>query len=133
MTQRKITYALNKIKVAKKAGFHIEALIRSYHLNVELLRYMMLIANPEHSAKDKKIKVLVKHFQQEISLHPELKSIIHNKSLKSLTPWLVKMDQFFKAAKLSHFFETNALQQETEKIFGILNISANKLFVKQKA
>lgn len=132
MTQRKITYALNKIKAAKKDGYHCEALIRSYQLNVDLMRFMLSTANPEHSGKDKKIKVLVKLFQEEIGLHPELKAIIHNKSLKSLKPWLLKMDQFFKATKLSHPFETNLLQHETEKIFGILNISANKLFVKQK-
>jgi len=133
MTQRKISYALNKIKAAKKEGFHFEALIRAYQLNVELIRYMLMAVNPEHSPKDKKIKVLVKLFQDEMVIHPELKSIIHKRSLKSLKPWLSKMDHFFKTAKVSQPLDTKLLQQETEKIFGILNISANKLFAKVKA
>ena len=130
MTERKITLALNKIRSCKQQKYFIEALIRSYKLNVELIRYILAKASPQHSVDDKKIKVLVRIFLNEISLHPELKSIINKKSLKSLKPWLAKMDDFFKSLKMAEPAATETLLNETEKIFGILKISANKLLLK---
>jgi hypothetical protein len=130
MTERKITYQLNKIKKCKEEKYYFEALLRSYHLNVELIRYILTVASPQHSVKDQKTKTLVKIFLHEMSMHPELKSIINKKSLKSLKPWLKKMDEVFRNLKMAHPVNFAELQSECEKIFGILKISANKLLLK---
>lgn len=131
MTDRKITYALGRIKACKQNGYILEGLLKSYHLNVELINYILSSALPGHSLKDKKIKAIVHEFLEEIDHNPELKSIINKKSIKSLKPWLAKMDVFFKTLKIQQPGNIPELQQETEKIFGILKISANKLFVKK--
>ena len=43
------------------------------------------------------------------------------------------MDVYFKKLRFEEPGNTKQLQLETEKIFGILNISANKLFSRSKA
>jgi len=132
MTDRKITYALNKIKTSKKTGHTLEAFVRSYLLNVELIRYILSVTSPTLDLKDKKTKTLVNLLLKELTLHPELKSIIHKKSLKSLKPWLAKTDAFFKNLKMGILVNPAALQIESDKIFGLLKISANKLLLKGK-
>jgi hypothetical protein len=132
MTGRKITYNLNRIKSAKREGYELEALIKSYHLNLDLIKYLLKSAISSYSFKDKKIKVIVNDFIKAIANDPQLKAIINKKSLKAVKTWLDKTDAFFKAMKTELPKNTSSLQQETEKIFGILNISANKLFAKAK-
>lgn len=132
MTQKKITYALNRIKSAKENGFLFEALLKTYHLNIDIIKHILLNANKDYSFKDKKIKLIVNEFLEEISINPNLKSILNKKNLKTVKPWLNKMDDFFKLLKLQSPSNTKSLLIETEKIFGILNISATKLFVKNK-
>ncbi len=133
MTEKKITYALNRIKSCKEAGFVLEALLKSYHLNVDIILYLLRTSDPDYSAKDKKMKVIVHDFQEEINSNPKLKSILNKKNLKMLKPWLHKMDVFFKELKFEQAANTKTLLIETEKIFAILNISATKFFVKNKA
>jgi hypothetical protein len=133
MTGRKITYSLNRIKMAKQDGYALEALIKSYHLNIDLIRYLLKAAIPSYSFKDKKIKSIVNDFLTVVRENPQLKSIINKKSLKAVKTWLAKTDTFFKTMKTELPKNTSSLQQETEKIFGILNISANKVFAKVKA
>lgn len=130
MTDRKITYALSRIKSAKQNGYPLEALLKSYHLNVEILKFILSSTAKEHSFENKKIKVIVHEFIKEIEQDAALKTIIHKRSIKSLKPWLLKMDTFFKNLKLEQPKNLSQLQDETEKIFGLLKISANKLFVK---
>lgn len=132
MTERKIVYALNRIKSCKEQGFYLEALIKNYHLNVDLIKFMLSNAVPKYSAKDKKIKVIVQEFLKEIETNAKLKAILNKKNLKTVKPWLDNMDAFFKALKLQYPANVKTLQSDTEKVFGILNISANKLFVKNK-
>ena len=133
MTEKKITYALNRIKSSKEKGFLLEALLKTYHLNIDIIKHILLSANKDYSFKDKKIKLIVNEFLEEISINPALKSILNKKNLKVVKPWLNKMDDYFKALKLQAPSNTKALLAETEKIFGILNISATKLFVKNKS
>lgn len=132
MTERKIVYALGRIKSCKEQGFFLEALIKSYHLNVDLIKFMLSSAVPSYSTKDKKIKMIVQEFLKEIETNAKLKSILNKKNLKTVKPWLDNMDAFFKALKLQYPANVKALQSDTEKVFGILNISANKLFAKNK-
>ncbi len=131
MTEKKITYALARIKSSKQNGYPLEGMLKSYYLNVDLIKFILASASPGHSFENKKIKVIVHEFLKEIDINPTLKTIINKRSIKSLKPWLTKMDHFLKNLKLEYPSNFTGLQDETEKIFGILKISANKLFVKK--
>jgi hypothetical protein len=133
MTEKKISYALNRIKSCKEAGFMLEALLKSYHLNVQIILYLLRTSDPDYSIKDKKMKLIIHDFQEEINSNPRLKSILNKKNLKMLKPWLHKMDDFFKTLKFEQAANIKTLLSETEKISAILNISATKFFVKNKA
>ena len=131
MTEKKITYALNRINACKKDGYPLEGLIKSYHLNVDLIKFILASSSAGHSFENKKIKVIVHEFLKEIDTNPTLKTVINKRSIKSLKPWLAKIDYFLKSLKTAYPTNFSALHDETEKIFGILKISANKLFVKK--
>lgn len=77
------------------------------------------------------MKAIVAEFLEEVSTNEKLRTIINKKSIKTLKPWLLKMDGFFKNLKTHSPSGLESLQDETEKIYGILKISANKLFVKK--
>jgi hypothetical protein len=131
MTEKKITYALARIKSCKSNKCYVEALIHSYHLNVDLLKFIFLSSAPGYSIENKKVKIILAEFIEELENTAALKTIINKRSAKSLKPWLSKMDLFFKSLKSQPPKNVLALQDESEKIFGILKISANKLFVKK--
>lgn len=133
MTERKIAYALSRIQSSKENGCTLEALIKSYYLNLDVILFILSSSVKGYSAKDKKLKAIVKDLSEEISANPGLKSILNKKNIKPLKPWMEKMDAFFRALRVHAPSNIKALQSETEKIFAILNISANKLFVKNKA
>jgi hypothetical protein len=132
MTQRKITYALNRINTCKENGFVMEALLKNYHLNLDIIKHILSRYSTNYSFEGKKIKNIVTDFLEEISVNAELRSILNKKNLKVVKPWLQKMDLFFKTLKLKSPANTKALLAETEKIFSILNISISKLFSQQK-
>lgn len=131
MTDRKITYALNRIRACKENKYPLEALIRTYHLNADLVKFLLTTSSENYSSRNKKIKVLLHDFLEAIDSNPDLKMIIHKRSVKTLRPWSDKMDRFFKDLKLRYPSDLSALQEESEKIFGLLKISANKLFVQR--
>lgn len=131
MTEKKITYAWNRISACKENGFLMEALLKNYHLNLDIIRYVLSTYVSGYSFRDKKIREIVNDVIEETSVNPKLKSILNKKNLKVLKPWLFKMDTFFKALKHGRPVNTKALQQETEKIFALLNISVNKLFAQK--
>jgi len=131
MTEKKITYAWNRTSACKENGFLMEALLKNYHLNLDIIRYVLSTYVSGYSFRDKKIREIVNDVIEETSVNPKLKSILNKKNLKVLKPWLFKMDTFFKALKHGRPVNTKALQQETEKIFALLNISVNKLFAQK--
>ena len=131
MTEKKINYALARIKSCKENGYPLEGLLKSYHLNIDLIKFILTSSSPDHSFENKKVKVIVQEFLKEAGANAKLKTIINKRSIKSLKPWLSKMDLFFKSLKIHYPSNMASLQDETEKIFGILKISANKLFVKK--
>lgn len=130
MTSKKISSALLKIKSCRQAGYHMEALIRTYHLNLDLIRYLISSNTSEKHLHDKKAKELVSELAEKIDDYPKLKTLITKKTAKALKPWLVKMDHFFKSLKTKHPTGISSLQTETEKILAILNISVGKLHAK---
>lgn len=132
MTEKKVTYALNRIKASKDQGFVLEALLRTYHLNVELIKYILAACTDDYLVKDKKVKAVFHRFQEEVSVNPKLKSILNKRNLKTLKPWFDKIDVFFKSLKMRQPSNAKALQAESEKIMALLNISAAKLFAQNK-
>jgi len=132
MTERKITYAIKKINACKKEGYLLEALLKSYHLNVELMKYLLAATHSSYSTKDKKLKAILHEFITQVNDHPELKSIVYKKTLKSVKTWLRKMDAFFKKLKMEEPPHVKELLSESELIFGILHISAARLLLKHR-
>ncbi len=128
MTERKIQFALKRIVSSREKGYYPEALIRTYHLNLEILRYILATCVEDYHAKDKKVKVLVADLAHESEKNASLHTILSKKNLKAIKPWLGKMEVFFKTLKHKLPANSRALQQEGEKIAGLLNISVNKLF-----
>ncbi len=110
----------------------MEALLKNYHLNLDIIKHILGTYSLDYSVEGKKIKTIINDFLEEISVNPQLKSILNKKNLKVVKPWLEKMDLFFKTLKLKPPANTNALLAETEKIFSILNISISKLFSQHK-
>lgn len=132
MTERKINTAMGRIAVCKKNGHALEAIIRTYCLNADLLRFILSVAAPEQELASKKIKVLLKVFIKESASHPSLKMIIHKQSLKSLQTWMGKMEEFFRELKMGRHLNPGRLQAESDKIFALLRISATKMLVNGK-
>lgn len=128
MTERKIQFALKRITSSREKGYYPEALIRTYHLNLEILRYILNTCVENYPAKDKKVKALVGDLVHETERNATLHTIISKKNVKAIKPWLDKMEVFFKALKHKLPANSRALQLEGEKIAGLLNISVNKLF-----
>jgi hypothetical protein len=131
MTQRKILYSLKKIDHCKKKGFYLEALLKNYHLNVEILK---LISDKHTSPNTDLIKAkhILGNLLEQVNDRAELKSTITRKNLKTMKPWLSKMDGFFKTIKVKEPSDTKSLLTEGEKIFAILQMSATKIFAGQK-
>lgn len=133
MTTAKIKTSHNKITSCKKNGCFNEALILSYHHNLELILFILSKSVPHYSSENKKIKAIANDLFEEISVNPKLKSIINKKNFKGVKVWLKNMDLYFKTLKLKLPTNTKHILTESESIFAILNISVNKLMAKQKS
>lgn len=132
MTKRKILSALKKIEQCKTKGFYLEALLRNYHLNVETLKFISLkltALKQDHL----KVKHILSHLLEEAGRRGDMKTTISKKNLKTLKPWLSKMETFFKILKSKEPSNVKALLHEGENVFAILQISAAKIFVGQKS
>lgn len=127
MTQRKITFALKKINASKLQNNYTEALVRNYHLNLDLIKYIFAHCSSTKSEQNKKVSVLVSELLNELGKNPRCRSIISKKSLKEILPWALKMDAFYKFIKHKQPNNTKLLLNEGEQILAILNISANKI------
>jgi hypothetical protein len=128
MTQRKTTIALKKIESNFNKGYVLESLLQNYHLNIDLLKLICTKSEVKDFDADKKLKSLVNELAKEIDENQKLKTIVSKKNLKIVKVWVVKMDVFFKTLK--HKYPTNCktLFLETQKVSGVLNISAHKIF-----
>jgi hypothetical protein len=61
-----------------------------------------------------------------------MKAVIDKKALKTVKTWLKRADSFFKSVKLTAPRNLRALQSESEQVFAILKISANKILIKDQ-
>ena len=108
----------------------MEALIRTYHLNLDIIRFLLSSTVPDQNFSDKKGKELLIDLVKSIDDYPKLKTLITKKTAKSLKLWLGKMDLFFKSLKTKQPTGLGGLQSETEKILALLNISLSKFLAK---
>lgn len=127
MTQRKITLALKKINTSKQQGHYTEALIKNYHLNLSIVKYLFSKCSETKSAERKKLRILIEELIEELDANPKCKRIISKNSLKQILPWALKMEVFFKSLKIKEPTNTRLLLNESEQILAILNISAAKI------
>jgi hypothetical protein len=127
MTVRNITSALKRVEKFKNEGAHLQALIQGYHLNLQLIRYVLSHCREESELPVKKVKHLVKEFAKEYAASNDLKAVLSKSSFKTVKLWLDKMESFFKVLKIEQPRNVKALAQETMQILHMLNISANKL------
>ncbi len=131
MTSSKINTSHNKVSSFKKKGCFNEALIVSYHHNLELMLFILSRAVPDYNAANKKVKTIAKEFFEEISVNPKLKAVINKKNFKGVKVWLKNMDLYFKSLKSKLPSNTKQILAESENIFAILNISVNKMIAKK--
>lgn len=132
MTDRQIQFALKKIEAAKKANFHTEAFIKHYLLNLALIHYILKTLAPQAEIENTKAKAVIKLFMKEMAVHPEMKAVIHKRSLKAVQLWNEKADTFFKQLKMGQDKSATALLSESEKVFALLKISTHKGLAKAK-
>lgn len=132
MTERKINLDLKKIESAKKQGYWLEALLKNYQLNIQLIKFLLKSGTKNPSLDTVKIKQLMALFIEEVSVNSDLKTIISKKNLKFVKPWLSKMEDFLKALKQGEIKNAKTLQQESETVFAVLHISAAKLLLLSK-
>lgn len=128
MTKRKIDISINKIKKFKVNGHHLEAVICYYHLNLDLIKFLLEASVPHTSLKNKKVKEVLSLLAIEVDANPTLKTLISKRNLRPVKLWLKQMDVFFKLLKKEIPKNVPTLLLNAEANFKLLNISANKLF-----
>lgn len=129
MTERKIQYSLKKVRDCSEKGCYNEALLKMYHLNAGLLRYISDRVNISRSPEKLKASELIEELIVTVDSRPNLKSVIAKKNLKSLRPWATRMDNYFKTLKRREPGNTKLLLKESEDVLALLKISTSKLIV----
>lgn len=132
MTERTINSALKKIKEARDVRHNIEAFFLYYQLNARLMRYILSALQHEKVAGDKKLRVVIKLLQSSIEKDPANSSVIQKRSVKAMKLWVTKCEAHIKALKNGISPPLTGALQESEKIYGILKITVNKLKVKEE-
>lgn len=129
LSKKQTDAALAKIQECKKWGCSTEALLRYYQLNVSILRLLQLkLSNTgNQSAKPKEVLL---DLLEVVKTSANAKAIITRKNLKPVKPWAENMGAYFRLLKTGKIPPPAKLLGESEKIFGILNISLTKVFLK---
>ncbi len=126
MTNRIIVNNIRKIDLAKEQGFYLEALLRAYHVNVSLLKYILEQGSEKTTSENHKPGNLLKSLVKARKKNPGLKSLIGSQSLKSVRIWLDKSDKYFKTLKIRQPYNTKRLLDESTRICSMLNVSVSK-------
>jgi hypothetical protein len=130
MNKQQIIRTLNKIEKCKKEGHLLEALINNYHLNISVLRFLLIRLAPNVPIKELKVKGVLLQLIEEVNVTPSSKTIISKKNLKALKPWLIKFDSYLKVLKQKAPTNTKSLLTEGEQVFMLLNISLSKMHIR---
>jgi hypothetical protein len=126
MSNKKTNTILEKISECKKKGFFIEALVLSYHFNLELLFQLSKKTLPELETDIKKPKHLVKELLKHSS-NGTKKPVLSKQSLKSIKTWSEDMEAVFKKLRSEIPQNNKALLQASEQVSALLSIAANKV------
>ncbi len=133
MTTQKLNANLKKIESCISQNFFLEALLRSYHLNLSVIYFLLVSARPDYETTNKKTKQLLKDFGDELSVNAGLKSSINKKTFKLVKTWMKKMDSYHKVLRTNEPTNTKQLLIESQKIFSLLNISLVKMSARKAA
>ena len=125
MSNKKTNTILEKISECKKKGFFIEALVLSYHFNLELLFQFSKKTLPELGTGIKKPKHLVKELLKQTASGTK-KPVLNKQSLKSIKTWIEDMEAVFKNLRSEIPQNNKALLQASEQVSALLNIATNK-------
>jgi hypothetical protein len=128
MNQSQIRKAVEKIEKCKRGGYLVEAQALAFHLNVQLVKFI-LSSRGKNPVGNRKFKSLLGEFSKQLDTNHELQGIISKKNLKAIKPWQKKMDAWFKSLRTNKPVAGRSLLAETEKIFLLLNISATKVMI----
>lgn len=128
MTERRINLALKQIQKDKTNGYLLETYIRYYHLNIEILKFILKYGVTGYDFSKKKVKIIIADLIKEFDSNQKIRGTINKKSLKTLKLWVQKTDLFFKELKIKRPRNVAALLHETEHVFKLLSLSAHKLF-----
>jgi hypothetical protein len=132
MTTRKVNTAMNMVTSASDKGFYLEALLRTYHMNLSLMKHILASGSSGAATEGKKLKPFLKKFFKNHKRSEKLKSTISSQSVKSLQVWLEKTDTFFRTLKMRQPANTKQLLEESTRIAGMLSISLNKVGAAKK-
>lgn len=133
MTRKQIDNRLKNIEECKEQGFLIEAFIHSYHLNLDVIKFLLgKLTNNSGDVKSMKVKEILSLLILEVETNVNSKTIIRKKNLKVLKPWLVEVDDFFKEVKTQVPTNTKQALLHGEKIFALLNMSLAKVQLNKK-
>jgi hypothetical protein len=127
MTNKKIKEEVKKVKACARKGCEIEALLRQYHLNIGLIRYLVDKSSNKQDSIKRKPKQLLRLFIDEHPGNDAMRSLINKRSLKSVRIWMKSMDLFFKKLKSGDPGNAKELLEKAEKVFVLLIIPANKI------
>jgi len=125
MTTRKILNVTKRIEVLRSNNAQLEALILSYHLNYNLLKFLytkLRADNPDSS----KLKLIITDFESQLEQNPDLKRILSKKNFKIAKFALVKTEAILKALKSKLPANTSKLLLENINANHLLSISVNK-------
>ncbi|MCA6437266.1 MAG: hypothetical protein ACK5QC_10280 [Bacteroidota bacterium] len=125
MTTRKILNVTRKIEALRSNNAQLEALILSYHLNYNLLKFLynkLKVNRPDNS----KLKLIITDIESQLEQNPELKRILSKKNFKVAKFTLVKTESILKALKSKLPANTSKLLLENINANHLLSISVNK-------
>jgi hypothetical protein len=126
MKKPDIKRSLKRVEDCVKDGYHMEAFLVMYHLNISIIHHIAQGLGIKNYA-GMKPKEIVGRLDNLAKTSALAKGVIGGKNLKSMKGWLKKTDVYFKGLRLKKPANSRVLLHEGEKIFLLLNISSTKL------
>lgn len=123
--QRSVHAEIKKIAEASASGYKLEAFLRAYHVNISLMRALLIKADSKNITLQKP-KAFFKFFFKEQKRNAKMKTLVNSQSTKLLKGWVERSDAFFKALRLGPPLNPGKMLDESHRITKVLNISLAK-------
>jgi hypothetical protein len=117
MTTEGISQEQKVINAARKAGFDTEALVRTHHLNFQLLQGIVDVSGKKKSSRPPKYKRVVRALHKQ---GKSLKSITSPADLKSINAWADDFPLYLKNLRAGVPANTESLLTRSTKVTSIL-------------